>query len=316
MRKRQRFWQHSVQYGYVRSRQLEGTMSLGKRQGVYLISAKRIGDGWGMVSELRWPYDTKYWPPIPPVPDAELDRIASYNRSENYFAIRTVEDAKMILSQGYPFQLTIPITSAWRNAPLGRIPVTLSISPANVTEIHCVAICGYDDSNREFIFRNSWGRAWGDEGYGHLPYSYFRHSIEAWSDVFSHRDYPISGLPAIAVATFHSTNILGNYAASFVAVDDMSGEKVGWCYATVRDEYLDVEEFFVKPSRFKPRHAIELARALIFEQRILGLPFRFWISHCDWPAKSYNHIVSVNVASGLGLTIKKSTQRWAAAVAE
>lgn len=49
---------------------------------------------------------------------------------------------------------------------------------------HAVMICGYDDNKTvgntdngnnttgAFIIRNSWGREWGEEGYGYLPYEY------------------------------------------------------------------------------------------------------------------------------------------------
>ena len=37
---------------------------------------------------------------------------------------------------------------------------------------HAVVCVGYDDSNQQFTFRNSWGSGWGDDGYGFLPYAY------------------------------------------------------------------------------------------------------------------------------------------------
>lgn len=46
---------------------------------------------------------------------------------------------------------------------------------------HGVTIVGYDDDfvhcgNKGcFIFKNSWGKEWGDNGYGYMPYSYIMH---------------------------------------------------------------------------------------------------------------------------------------------
>jgi C1A family cysteine protease len=37
---------------------------------------------------------------------------------------------------------------------------------------HCVLAVGYDDSQQRFIARNSWGTAWGMQGYFTVPYAY------------------------------------------------------------------------------------------------------------------------------------------------
>ena len=37
---------------------------------------------------------------------------------------------------------------------------------------HCVVAVGYDDSQRHFIIRNSWGTGWGQQGYCFMPYEY------------------------------------------------------------------------------------------------------------------------------------------------
>ncbi|MBC7543713.1 MAG: C1 family peptidase, partial [Candidatus Sericytochromatia bacterium] len=39
---------------------------------------------------------------------------------------------------------------------------------------HAILAVGYDDSKQHIIFRNSYGTAWGDKGYGYLPYTYFK----------------------------------------------------------------------------------------------------------------------------------------------
>ena len=39
---------------------------------------------------------------------------------------------------------------------------------------------GYRHATRQFIFRNSWGSAWGDQGYGYLPYAFFASPALTW----------------------------------------------------------------------------------------------------------------------------------------
>ncbi len=37
---------------------------------------------------------------------------------------------------------------------------------------HAVLAVGYDNEDRVFIVRNSWGEGWGDAGYFYMPYAY------------------------------------------------------------------------------------------------------------------------------------------------
>jgi len=37
---------------------------------------------------------------------------------------------------------------------------------------HAVVIVGYDDNKQVFRFKNSYGKGWGDQGYGYMPYDY------------------------------------------------------------------------------------------------------------------------------------------------
>lgn len=55
---------------------------------------------------------------------------------------------------------------------------------------HAVVAVGYDDAHKigeaakgAFLIRNSWGRQWGEEGYGWLPYAYVleRLAVDWWS---------------------------------------------------------------------------------------------------------------------------------------
>jgi len=45
---------------------------------------------------------------------------------------------------------------------------------------HALLCLGYDAQHR-WIVRNSWGAAWGDQGYCYMPESYVEHWLEAWS---------------------------------------------------------------------------------------------------------------------------------------
>lgn len=314
-KRRTRKWTVSGMYDFVEARTLEGSMSSGPKTGVFLQTTMRVRVGWGRVSETRWPYDTRNWPPMSPPAHQQLERIARFNRNRGYFSVRSISDAKTVLANGLPFQITVPITSAWHNPKGGIIPGTMTLRQSSITETHAVLICGYDDHQRHFKFRNSWGTNWGDAGYGYLPYSYFRlFAFESWAEELGDYGYPLGAPGATVTCTFPSVNLLGNAARSIISIDGQTRDKVGWALCTIRDGFFDIEDLFVKPTLFATQHVLALGRAIVAEQRLLRLPLRFWISHCDWKRSSYNHVVSLNAALGFGLSIKPSAQRWAAAV--
>ena len=73
------------------------------------------------------------------------------------------------------------LTGGWAMGPNIRMPTPEDIdlwlelfadSPDKRKGWHAVAVCGYDDGEKKFEFKNSWGSNWGDQGFGLLPYEY------------------------------------------------------------------------------------------------------------------------------------------------
>lgn len=58
-----------------------------------------------------------------------------------------------------------------RVAHTGVIPLPDKERDA-ITGGHCMLLVGYDDNTRLFKLQNSWGRIWGDSGFGYIPYDY------------------------------------------------------------------------------------------------------------------------------------------------
>jgi C1A family cysteine protease len=87
------------------------------------------------------------------------------------------------LCQGRAVALGLWLTRGFFTNPGGHIPVP---EPDEARlEGHAVLVVGYDDSARDgqgiLIVRNSWGTAWGDGGYGYLPYAHLALGSEAWA---------------------------------------------------------------------------------------------------------------------------------------
>ena len=58
--------------------------------------------------------------------------------------------------------------------PVVGLPASITKTPDNA---HYIALLGYDDARRAFLFVNSWGDKWGSGGFGWLPYEYVRRYI-------------------------------------------------------------------------------------------------------------------------------------------
>jgi hypothetical protein len=141
----------SVRYGFVRSRQLEGTFPGDGQTGVWPITSLRIGYGWGVVPEEMWPYGSD-WPPVEP---PGLDLAAKKHRDGHYKRVRTIHECVESLSGG-GVMISLDITDKWANPVGGRIPGQSNSDI--VLPTHHIILEAHDPSKREFRFLNSWGR--------------------------------------------------------------------------------------------------------------------------------------------------------------
>jgi GNAT superfamily N-acetyltransferase len=314
--KRRRFWQISRIYGFVRARQLEGTMTLGPRRGVFLINAARVFAGWGQVSETRWPYPKRgaSWPPPEP---PGLDKIARFNKIYSYSRIRNLEDARRCIAYDGPFLVSISINSGWAKAPNGAISMPEPGQP--FTENHCVCVVGYDDNTRLLHFVNSWGPGWGDKGFGFLPYDYFTRFAQ--DALYFQRPFLGCRIRKRTPKTIICIDTLRANALGYTCVvhdlwDSADNTRVGWCIATERDAHLDVEEFFVRPEYRGAGLGGVLMSRLIQDSNDCDLPLRFWIPYadCNTPSRCIlpmNHLLTKN-----GFVARVSGVNWAQYVAE
>jgi C1A family cysteine protease len=103
-------------------------------------------------------------------PTAEDIQEANRHRLfKGWRAISNVFELKQSLANGLPVTVTI-----YTNG--GRLDgENIAFVPAqNPSLDHCVLCVGYDDVQRRFIMRNSWGTDWGGAGYFTLPYDWAR----------------------------------------------------------------------------------------------------------------------------------------------
>lgn len=101
----------------------------------------------------------------------------AYDEAKNYEILNYAnipEDAnclvtmKGVISKGYPVIGGFTCYENLWDGVGGQIP----LPKGQIVGGHAVCIIGFDDTKQMFKFKNSWGVAWGDNGYGYLPYYY------------------------------------------------------------------------------------------------------------------------------------------------
>jgi C1A family cysteine protease len=152
---------------------------------------------FGAPPEEHWPFDPRL---LDMDPDAFVYQMASNFKALVYARLdqeepdhgrrdrggrqreTTLDRVRATIADGFPVALGFPVYDSLRED--GMIPY-----PTREDKLlggHAVLAVGYDDGTELLKVRNSWGPAWGEEGYGYLPYAYVTEQLAAdfWA-VFS-----------------------------------------------------------------------------------------------------------------------------------
>jgi len=153
---------------YYIERAMEGTISFDSgamiRDGIKGLAKN------GVCAESSWPYDiTKFTrKPTPACFKEGLKRrITSYHR------LQTINEMLNCLAEGFPFVFGFTVYESFETlkvAQTGIVPMPKKSERA--LGGHAVMAVGYDQKQKRFIVRNSWGEQWGQAGYFTMPYAY------------------------------------------------------------------------------------------------------------------------------------------------
>jgi GNAT superfamily N-acetyltransferase len=295
-------------YLFERARELEKSYPGDKMTGVWGISTFRVLKGWGNPTETEWPYPQRDdpWPPTEP---ANIDKLAKRSRIAAYHRVRSVDECRKLLAADRPVSASFGIDDTWTNPQAGRLCLPRDAATAS----HSICLVGYRDDTRCFIFANSWGDQWGDHGYGYLPNAYFDDRfLEGWTSAIPTPDFPkIAGGRGLMERGWAVPDILGDHLHVVELIDRGNDEILGWTITTRREEFLDVEDLFVRPRWRLQGLGSALATHIREQSDRLRIPVRMWISHPDASIDE----AGIAVLRRLGLQRRPSPVRWASAVA-
>jgi C1A family cysteine protease len=107
-------------------------------------------------------------PPAKAFRDALPHRVARYERLP-----RDLDHMRGCLASGFPFILGFAVYESFEGAEVRRTGrMTMPRVGERVIGGHAVLAVGYADRGRRFVVRNSWGAAFGMDGYFTMPYQY------------------------------------------------------------------------------------------------------------------------------------------------
>lgn len=153
---------------YYNERVIENTVN--EDSGAMLRDGIKTLVRQGVCLEKNWPYRIAKFAVKPP---ASCYREAVNYQVLSYQRILTVQEMRACLADGFPFVFGFAVYESFESQKVARTGIVPMPGFAErQLGGHAVLAVGYNDAQKRFIVRNSWGVGWGMRGYFTMPYEY------------------------------------------------------------------------------------------------------------------------------------------------
>lgn len=154
---------------YYNERAAEGTVN--EDSGAMIRDGVKSVANLGICPESEWAYDISKYADKPPDKDY-TDALG--NKALVYRRIApSLLSMIYCLAYGFPIIFGFSVYESFESPEVAKTGVVPMPSlDEGMMGGHAVLACGYDQSRRAFLVRNSWGPNWGMAGYFWMPYEY------------------------------------------------------------------------------------------------------------------------------------------------
>jgi hypothetical protein len=146
-------------------------------EGTSIRYAMKVLQKIGVPTEKGWPYKD-----VGNVgePEKWANLVARWALIDSYWRVLNLTELKIALKDG-PVPIGIPcFYEIFFVDSSGLVPYPNN--PSKIYGGHAVCAVGYNDGTKLVKFKNSWGKSWGEDGYGYLPYKYIDDFLwDAWA---------------------------------------------------------------------------------------------------------------------------------------
>ena len=92
---------------------------------------------------------------------------------ESYHRLHTLPEMLTCLAEGYPFVFGFSVYESFESQEVKRSGIAdMPKKDEVMVGGHAVMAAGYDQAQKRFLVRNSWGKHWGMAGYFTMPFRY------------------------------------------------------------------------------------------------------------------------------------------------
>ena len=146
--------------------------------GTFTAHANAAVMAFGVCDEALWPYREDTARKEPP---KDAYGAAQGFEAVQYARLGSTDEVKATVSGGLPVMFASDIGTAYFDAAArtGRMPAMGTLGDSKPCS-HAMLIVGYDDDDKTWLVRNSWGEQYGEKGYLRIPYDLYNRHV--WND--------------------------------------------------------------------------------------------------------------------------------------